>query len=180
MRREAGATPAGAGAAAEKLTAKLRRWFDGTAAFTASAAVLFVVGSLFLLAAVQSPSMLQWTGTAVHAVEDGGIAYYSFHGVQYTLDVSSPGLGSSTVYIDPSDPSNAMFSNPVIRLAELGSVGGPYAASALLLAFGLTRSARRRRRRLRNPETSFGKGLDQNALARLRERQRDQPGDRRD
>ena len=137
---------------------RVQRWFEDTGAFTGFAVAFLVLGSLFLLAAVQSPSMLQWTGTAVHNVESGGIAYYSFNGQTYTLNVPSPEQWSSTIYLDPADPSIAIFSNTVTRWTDLAAVGGSFAASVLLLALGFARKARRRRRRLqaRGPRLSRG------------------------
>ena len=132
-----------------KVTTTLHRWFEDTGAFTGFAVALFVVGTLFVLAEVQSPSMLQWTGTAVHDVQSGGIAYYSFQGQTYTLNVPTPASFSSTVYIDPADPSTAMFSNTVTRWTEASTVAGPYAGAVLLLALGFARRSRRRRERLR-------------------------------
>ena len=65
----------------------LRRWFEDMSTYTWLAAALFVLGSGFILADLQSPSLLQWTGTQVADVQSGGIAYYSFEGVDYTLDL---------------------------------------------------------------------------------------------
>ena len=127
----------------------LRQWFEDTGAFTGFAVALLVFGSLFVLAEIQSPSMLQWNGTGVHASESGGIAFYSFKGQTYTLDVPTPSAFSSTVYIDPADPSTAMFSNTLTRLTEASTVAGPYALAALLLALGFARRSRRRRLRLK-------------------------------
>lgn len=142
-------TRARAGDVLAKAAKTVHRWFEDTGAFTGFAVAFFVVGSLFILAELQSPTMLQWTGTAVHDVQSGGIAYYSFQGQTYTLNVPSPGSFSSTVYIDPSDPSTAMFSNTLTRWTEAATVAGPYAVAALLLALGLARRSRRRRARLR-------------------------------
>ena len=163
-----------AGHARHETTNRMRRWFEDMGTYVAGAVALFIVGSLFLVAAVQSPSMLQWTGTAVKAVESGGIAYYSFHGQTYTMDVTSPVLQSGTVYLDPADPSIAMFSNPLTRWADIATVGGPYAASVLLLTLGFARRSRRRRKRQkdRGPGVSFGTGLDNVTLDRLLDRQR--------
>lgn len=145
--------------------------FEDLGAFIAGAAALFLLGSLLLLAAVQSPTMLQWTGTAVHDVQSGGIAYYSFHGQSYTLNVPSPAAWSSTVYLDPADPSNAIFGNPVTRWSDIVLVGGPFAASVLLLTLGFARRSRRRRLMERAERGSFGEGLDRQAISRLLDRQ---------
>jgi hypothetical protein len=138
----------------------------------AGAAALVVVGSLFLFSAIQSPSMLQWTGTPVKAVQSGGIAYYSFHGQSFTLDVTSPFMQTGTVYLDPADPSTAMFSNPLTRWTDIATIGGPYAAAGLLLGAGFARRSRRRRLQAHS-DLPFGTGLDHKALSRLRDRQRD-------
>lgn len=142
---EASVTRALGGDALAKVTSTVHRWFEDTGAFTGFAVALFVVGSLFVLAEAQSPSMLQWTGTAVHDVQSGGIAYYSFRGQNYTLNVTSPGMWSSTVYVDPADPSTAMFANTLTRWTEAATVAGPYAGSVFLLALGFARRSRRRR-----------------------------------
>jgi hypothetical protein len=172
-------TRAVAGAARDK-TNIVRRWFEDTGVFTGAAIALFLLGSLFLGADVQSPSKLQWTGTAVHAVEDGGIAFYSFGGQNYTLNVASPQDFSSTVYLDPAEPSNAMFGNALLRWTEFATVGGVYIAAALLLTLGFARRSRRRRRRMRlgdrDPGLSFGSGLDDGTVGRLLDRQRQVDG----
>lgn len=132
----------------DKMTHIVNRGCEDLGAFIGGAAALLVLGSLFLLADLQSPSLLQWTGTPVPAVERGGIAYYSFHGQNYTLNVPSPNTSTSTVYLDPANPSDAMFSRPVTRWTEFAGVAGPYASAVLLLILGVARRSRRRRRRL--------------------------------
>ena len=142
-------TQAQAGHARAKVSDTVRQWFEDTGVFTAFAVALLVLGSLFVLAEVQSPTMLQWNGTGVHASQSGGIAFYSFEGQTYTLNVPTPSAFSSTVYIDPADPSTAMFSNTLTRSTEAATVAGPFVAAALLLALGFARRSRRRRLRLK-------------------------------
>jgi hypothetical protein len=119
--------------------------------YTWFAAALFVLGSGFILADLQSPSLLQWTGTQAPDVQSGGIAYYSFRGVEYTLDlpIRAPGQSAmpNTVVLDPADPSHAMFARPLSKWIEATVVVGPYATSLLVLAFGFARRSRRRRLR---------------------------------
>jgi hypothetical protein len=131
----------------------LRRWFEDMSPYTWFAAALFVLGSGFILADLQSPSLLQWTGTQVPDVQSGGIAYYSFRGVEYTLDlpVRAPGQSAmpGTVVLDPADPSQAIFARPLSKWIDATLVLGPYATSVLVLAFGFARRSRRRRLRAR-------------------------------
>jgi len=119
--------------------------------YTWFAAALFVLGSGFILADLQSPSLLQWTGTQVPDVQSGGIAYYSFRGVEYTLDLPIRAPGQSAmpgkVVLDPADPSQAMFARPLSKWIDATLVLGPYATSVLVLAFGFARRSRRRRQR---------------------------------
>jgi hypothetical protein len=119
--------------------------------YTWFATALFVLGSAFILADFQSPSLLQWTGTQVADVQSGGIAYYSFNGVEYTLDLPMRAPGQSvmpsTVVLDPENPSQATFSKPLSKWIEATVVVGPYATSLLVLAFGFARRSRRRRLR---------------------------------
>jgi hypothetical protein len=121
--------------------------------YTWLAAALFVLGSGFILADLQSPSLLQWTGTQVPDVQSGGIAYYSFRGVEYTLDlpVRAPGQSAmpGTVVLDPADPSQAIFARPLSKWIDATPVLGLYATSVLVLAFGFARRSRRRRLRAR-------------------------------
>ncbi len=146
----------------------LHRCFEDTGAFTGGAVALFVVSCLFLLALVQSPTILQWTGTAVRDVQDGGINYYSFRGQEYTLGLASGEQWSSTIYLDPEDPSHAMFAHPAGRWIEGATVGAPFAGALLLLAFGFARKAKRRRSRLKahDPKLPFGKVLDDRTWVR--------------
>jgi hypothetical protein len=127
--------------------------------YTWFAAALFVLGSAFILANLQSPSLLQWTGTEVPYVQSGGIAYYSFNGVEYTLDLPTrapvQSAMPSTVVLDPGNPSQAMFSRPLAKWIEATVVVGPYATSLLVLAFGFVlRSRRRHLRAILGPASS--------------------------
>lgn len=156
-------------AAQKKRTSIVHRWFDDMSAFTGGAVALLLVSFLFLLAVVQSPTMLPWTGTAVGDVRSGGINYYSFQGQEYTLTLVPGERWSSTVYLDPQDPSHAMFAHPAGRWIEGATVVGPFAGAFLLLAFGFARRSKRRRNRLKGPgsKLSFGKGLDDGTVGQL-------------
>lgn len=129
----------------------MRRWFEDMSFFVSIAAALFVLGSGFVLADLQSLSLLQWTGIEVPNVQRGGNAYYSFNGVEYLMDVPLRAARQetlpSTVYLDPADPSHATFSRPLTKWIEAVVVVGPYTTSAMVLAFGFARRSRRRRTR---------------------------------
>ena len=154
----------------------MRHWFEGTSPFPGVALVVFVLGCGFLLADLLSPSTLQWTGQAVRGTERVGIVYYSFRGQEYTLDdPASAHVTSRTVYVDPSNPSNAMLDNTLNRAVDIATVGGSYVLSALLVAVGFARRGRRRRKRrlgTRDSRGTFGEGIDPDTVARLLARQR--------
>jgi hypothetical protein len=126
------------------------------------AAAAFALGSAFILADLQSPSLLQWTGTQVPDVQSGGIAYYSFKGVEYTLNLPVRAPGQSpmpgTVVLDPSDPSQALFYKPASRWIEATVVVGPYATALLVLVLGFARTSRRRHRRAGLGPDEYGWG----------------------
>lgn len=166
--REVSMTRAVVADARDNTTRRRHGLLEDLGPFITATAVLLLMGTLLLIAAIESPSILQWTGTSVPAVERGGLAYYSFHGQTYALDVTTPLVQSGTVYLDPVDPSNAMLANPVSRWIDVSTVGGPYAASVLLLTLGFARRSRRRRLRWRGPGARFG----DTTLTRLLELQR--------
>jgi hypothetical protein len=150
----------------------MRHWFEGTSPFPAVALIVFLLGCGFLLADLLSPSTLLWTGRPVRGTEHGGIVYYSFRGQSYTLDdPATAHVKSRTVYVDASNPSNAMLDNSVNRAVDIATVGGSYGITVLLFAAGFARRAHRRRKR--RPEGrsgyrgSFGDGLDPGTVARL-------------
>lgn len=148
----------------DERTSIVHRCFEDMGAFTGGAVALLVLSCLFLLAVVQGP-MLQWTGTAVPDVRSGGINYYSFQGQEYTLALAYREQWSSTVYLDPEDPSHAVFAHPAGRWIQGATVVGPFVGAFLLLAFGFARRSKRRRKRLKDlkdpgHKLSFGKGLD--------------------
>lgn len=150
--------------------------FDGAGLFVGLAVVLFVFALIVVLGELQSPDLLLWTGRGVTGTEQGGVVLYRWQGQTYSLD--APGYGSSkavSVYLDPGDPSDATLDNPVSRAYVILLVGVPLAAGVALLAAGLTRGYRSRRRQLRKVgPADYGQGLDQEFVARrLRELRRD-------
>ena len=86
--------------------ARVRKWFDGAGWFVGGAVVLLVFALLAVLAGLQSPDSMLWTGQQVTGTEQQGLVYYRWQGQSYSLDV--PGSGSSkavSVYFKPGDPS---------------------------------------------------------------------------
>ena len=91
--------------------ARVRKWFDGAGWFVGAAVVLLVFSLLALLAGLQVPDSVLWTGQQVTGTEQRGLVYYRWQGQSYSLDVQ--GFGSSkavSVYFNPSDPSQGDYS----------------------------------------------------------------------
>lgn len=161
------------------MPARMRALLDGAGVFVGLAVALFVFALLAALLELQSADAVRWTGQRVVGTEIGGIVSYRWHGQTYSLD--APGYGSAKaigVYVDPSDPSNAMIDNPVARLIQGSLVIVPLAGGLAVLAVGLTRRWRWERRKARAVSAS-GRGLDPEWVARhldeLRRGRRDTP-----
>ncbi len=157
--------------------ARIAALFDGAGWFAGLAVALFMFALIMVLGELQSPDLVLWTGHRVVGTEQGGIVYYRWHGQNYSLD--APGYGSSkavSVYLDPGNPAHAMIDNAYNRAAVGSLIGLPVAGGVALLAIGLSRGYRSRRRQLRGvvPPAGFGQGLDSEFVARrLRELRRD-------
>ncbi len=153
------------------MRARIRSWFDGAGWFVGLAAALFVFALLVVGLEAQLPESVLWTGHRVIGTEQGGIVRYRWDGQSYALD--APGYGSSkavSVYLNPGDPNSGMLDNTADRALVVLLVGGPAAGGVTLLAVGLTRKYRWRRRRLRQEASSGGHSLDPDFVARqLRE-----------
>jgi hypothetical protein len=140
--------------------------------------VAFIVGLLFLYAAIVSSDKLVWTEITVHGAQRDGIVYYTFHGTEYTLD--NPHQTTShpaTVYVDPAHPYNATLANPLFnKLIDILTVGVPFTAAVALVPIGLL-SKRRRARQRRIRESSEDYRRDDEVFKRLLEqRRREGPG----
>ena len=130
--------------------ARVRKWFDGAGWYVGGAVVLLVFALLAVLAGLQSPDSMLWTGQHVTGTEHQGLVYYRWQGQSYSLDV--PGSGSSkavSVYFRPGDPSQAIVDNVPDRVAAGLLVLGPVAGAAVLLVLGGTRNYRWQRRKLK-------------------------------
>ena len=176
--RPAGTTPPGSRmiAPAGAVRARMGAMFDGAGWFVGPAVALFVFALLVVLLELQSPDRVLWTGHRVVGTEQRGIVFYRWHGQNYSLDV--PGYGSSkavSVYLDPGDPSQAMMDTAANRAPVVLLVGVPVAGGVELVAVGLGRGYRHKRRKMR--PASYGDGLDPEFVARhLRELRRDDKG----
>jgi hypothetical protein len=161
--------------------ARLREWLPTTLArpSTLVALALVVVGFLFMLAELLSPSRLYWTGDAVTGTNSGGIVYYQVDGEDYTLN--APGAAPAqetpvTVYVDPDEPGQALISRPT-RWVDAGAVLVWFvAAGACVVVSALRRTAAARRQRqadLTGP--TFGDGLGSDLVERYLEQNRRPP-----
>ena len=130
--------------------ARVRKWFDGAGWFVGAAVVLLVIALLAVLAELQVPDSMLWTGQQVTGTEQQGLVYYRWQGQSYSLDV--PGSGSSkavSVYFNPGDPSQAIVDNVLDRVLTGLFVLGPAAGAVVLLVIGGTRNYRWQRRKLK-------------------------------
>ena len=85
--------------------------------FVGAAVVLLVFSLLAVLAELQVPESMLWTGQQVTGTEQQGLVYYRWQGQSYSLDV--PGFGSSkavSVYFNPGDPSQAIVDHVTGRV----------------------------------------------------------------
>lgn len=146
---------------------------------TVVAVALTIVGFLFVLLEMESPSRLYWTGDAVSGTNSGGIVYYTVHEDEYTLDALGPAPEHDTpvtVYVDPADPSRALLQSPTRWIDAFGIVVWFVAAAACLTVPAVKRaSGRRRRASSSSAEETFGEGLDSDLVQRYLERSRRPP-----
>jgi hypothetical protein len=161
--------------------ARFKDWLSTAAArpSTGVAIALVVVGILFGLAELQSPSRLYWTGDAVTGTNSGGIIYYRVDGKDYTLD--APGAAPAhdtrvTVYVDPDAPSESLASRPT-KWVDAGLVLVWFVAAAGCLAIAALRrtSTSRRKAAGRDSGPTFGDGLSPDLVARYLDQTRRPP-----
>jgi hypothetical protein len=142
------------------------------------ALALLVVGLLFMVAELLSPSRLYWTGDAVTGTNSGGIVYYRVDGENYTLD--APGAAPAhdervTVYVNPDDPGDGLVSRPT-RWVDAGIVVVWFVAAATLVGgSALRRAATRRRQQATGTGPTFGDGLGPDLVERYLEQTRRPP-----
>jgi hypothetical protein len=157
--------------------------FNGTGAFPWIGLAFGVVGLAFFASILLTPGGWQWwmDAKAVQGTEQNGIISYSYRGATNSIDdPNSFRTGNRTVYLLPSDPSNAELHNAGNVILDWGTTGGPLLLGTGFVIAGFIRknhnSRRRRRVAVNSSAASFGAGLDSETVRRLIA---DQKGDRR-
>ncbi len=102
------------------------------------AMALLVMGVLSLLVEVQSPSWVLLSGNRVEGYSQGGLAYYTVGGTDYTLDNPAQRAGDTTripttVFVDRNDPTRARLDGPARWFDLVFVLGWPLAAVLVLL-----------------------------------------------
>jgi hypothetical protein len=151
---------------------RVRRRFEGTGGLAWAALAAAFVGTVFLIAVLASPGSWEWTGSKqVAGTEQNGVVYYTYSGHHYsTDDVNSFRTGPRTVWVDPSNPSNAVLHVTVAQASDWAVTAGPYTACVVLLIAGFWRRRRilrERRERAANPFIAFGDGIDDDTIRSL-------------
>ncbi len=128
---------------------------DGALPWTGVALGLLVLWVLLLLAEIQSPNWLYWSGNTVQGTNRGGIVFYRVDGQTYTLD--DPKLTPNrptpeTVWYQPGDPGTALLDEPA-RLVEAGVFTGLAGAVVITAGAGIVRGERHRRSTRHAPVT---------------------------
>ena len=150
----------------------MRSTLSGTTPFSVIGLVFGVAASAFVASILLSPGGWQWwlDTKTVHGMERDGIVYYSYRGGNYTVDdQGSDRTGPRTVYLIPSQPSNAVLSETPTQVLDLGLTGGLYLVGCGFVAAGFLR---RRRTMHDDRRGSFGRGLDHATIERLLAEQR--------
>ncbi len=145
---------------------RLRRVIGGTGYLGVLGGLSCLAGLLMLAAIIMSPDGWAWW-VDVHSVqgrETNGLVYYSVDGVNYTVNdpQASPGgpPQQRTVYYLSSQPSDGSLHNAGNEVVDWGSTAGPGAVGLILLATGLVRNSRgRRRAKSYDARESFGHGI---------------------
>lgn len=133
--------------------------------FTIAALVFLCGGILSLLLELQSPSFLLWSGQPVQGTQYATAVSYTYRGHQYVITANGKSLDHPqhvTVYVDTSNPHNAVLNRPATRWSDAVLVGGWFVVAIALVVVGqlyeVHRSRRRAARADRRPD--FGEGID--------------------
>jgi hypothetical protein len=122
-------------------SSSLQSRVQGARLYIVLAAALVVLGGFFLLAQLQSPDLVIWTGRCIPATERQGIAYYRVNGTAEALnDPNEPATApvhTVTVCYQPAHPEQGMVVLPAARIFEGLEILGPLVLAALVLLYGL-------------------------------------------
>jgi hypothetical protein len=145
---------------------RIRRATDGLGWAIGVAAGLLIFALLSFLLIIQSRNdWLLWSGARVVGDERQGLVFYSLHGQHETLDVKgSANNPHYIVYVNKSDPTDAVPEAWTIRTVDLVMVPGPVVLAGFALSVGIAR--RRRQRRRPADAAGFGQGLDPDFVQR--------------
>lgn len=161
--------------------ARFKDWLTtaATRPSTGVALALVVVGLLFALAELQSPSRLYWTGDAVTGTNSGGIIYYRVDGEDFTIDASGAAPTRATpvtVYVDPDHPGQALPSRPT-RWVDAGLILVWFVAAAACLGVAALRRTSTSRRQAASGRSgpTFGDGLGSDLVERYLDQTRRPP-----
>src|ERR1700757_2806242 len=119
--------------------ARVRKWFDGAGWLVRRGGAARGFSLLAVLAGLQSPHSMLWTGQQVTGTEQQGLVYYRWQGQSYSLDVQGSGSSKAvSVYFKPGDPSQAIVDNVPDRVVAGLLVLGPVVGAVILLVIGGT------------------------------------------
>lgn len=150
----------------------MRRLFAGTGGFAVAAAGMAFVGTVFLIAILSSPGSWEWwSAKHVRGSEQNGVVYYSYRGQRYSIDdADSFRSGPRDVWLDASNPSDAVLHVTVAKASDWALTAGPYTVGLAFLGAGFWRRRRIRHERAQRAaerEDGFGDGLDSGTVRRL-------------
>ena len=114
------------------------------------AIVLLIMGCLFVLVELESPTSAYWTGTHVEGYTQRGLTWYTYRGTSYTLTDSRQEADDTRripteVYFKSSDPSDGYRAN-FTRWVDAFMVLVWFVAAGVLLLAELRHRQRVRRR----------------------------------
>jgi hypothetical protein len=151
----------------------IRRTLHGTGAFPWIGLAFVVGAAAFLASILLTPGGWgRWQdATAVHGTERNGIVYYTYRGVNYTVDdVGTTRNGTHTVYVVASQAWNGQLDDEAIL--DWTVTIGPCVVGAAFVSYGIIRRNRRRRGGGKYKAGVHGGGLDPDTVQRLLAQQR--------
>jgi hypothetical protein len=140
---------------------KLREWCDGLGGYLGIAGVLLGFALLCFLLLIQSSSdRLLWLGDRVVGKQSQGTISYTWHGESHLIAVpGAPDKPRVAVYLDPSNPDNAITNSVTTRILDAGLTVLPASVGVVIVLLGVLRRRRLRQLPLEAAAT-YGTGLD--------------------